>query len=105
MWTWDGVGCVPAFTFPLPLFALVALARGLVTVAGAGAARGGNLSLEISVTEAGEDGCAISGVRVVSCDSMGAGDGSLPSKHVGGLGWRRQGAGVMEVVVVHITVL
>jgi hypothetical protein len=71
-----GGECVPALVaFPLPLFTLLALVvRALVTVAGVGAARGGNSSREIFVTEAGEDTRA---VGVTSRESMGAGVASL----------------------------
>jgi hypothetical protein len=61
------------------LLALVTLAFvALVTVAGAaaGGVRGGKSSLEISTTDAGEEGRAAWGVGVIS-ESMGAGFGSL----------------------------
>ncbi|KAJ7814249.1 hypothetical protein B0H13DRAFT_1924936 [Mycena leptocephala] len=59
-----------------PLFALLALVvvHALVTVAGVGAARGGNSSHEISTTEVGEGTHA---VGVTSRESMGAGVASL----------------------------
>lgn len=69
---------IPAFALPLPLAALLALVvRALVAVAGAGAARAGKSSSEISTTEAGEEICASWGVGVTSRESMGAGVESL----------------------------
>jgi hypothetical protein len=72
---WCGWG-LPVFALPLP-FAFVVLVA-LVTVAGAGAGgvKGGNSSLEISTTEAGEERRAAWGVGVIS-ESMGAGVESL----------------------------
>jgi hypothetical protein len=74
---------------------LAALARGLVAVAGAGAAalRGGKSSPEISITEAGEEWRAACGVGVALADSTGAGVESL-SQPIGSAVWLGAGDGL-----------